>query len=107
MAARRIACQMHGVSMEMITLPLLFHVQLSSLKSVYSSSSYTEQWFSHTVCTNTHTICRLEDCRDTLKEIGELASEADDLRAQAVYDCCHFDALLDAGKSEIVRKSMT
>ena len=35
MAARRIAGQMHGVSMEMITLPLLLYVQLSCLKSVY------------------------------------------------------------------------
>lgn len=32
-AARRIAGQMHGVSMEMITLPLLLYVQLSCLKS--------------------------------------------------------------------------
>ena len=43
----------------------------------------------------------MEDCRATLGEIGELASEADDLRAQAVYNCCHFDALLDAGKSPL------
>lgn len=42
---------------------------------------------------------RIEDCKETLKEIGELASEADDLRAQAVYNCGHFDTLLDAGKS--------
>ena len=54
-----------------------------------------------TLSAQIHTLytCRLEDCTDTLREIGELASEADDLRAQAVYDCCHFDALLDAGKS--------
>ena len=42
---------------------------------------------------------RMEDCKETLREICDLASEADDLRAQAVYDCCHFDLLLDAGKS--------
>ena len=41
---------------------------------------------------------RISDCKETLREIGELASEADDLRAQAVYNCCHFDALLDAGE---------
>ena len=33
---------MHGVSMEMITLPLLFHVQLSSLKSVHAHTSVVE-----------------------------------------------------------------
>ena len=43
-----------------------------------------------------------EGCKDTLKEIGELASKADDLRAQAVYNCCHFDALFDAGKFNIM-----
>lgn len=26
-----------------------------------------------------------------------MASEASDLRAQALYDCCHFDALLEYG----------
>ena len=34
-AARRIASQMHGVSMEMITLPLLLNVQLSCLRYVH------------------------------------------------------------------------
>ena len=80
---------MHGVSMEMITLPLLLHVQLSSLKSVQLRVKPRHISLR---------INRIEDCKETLKEIGELASEADDLRAQAVYDCCHFDALLDAGK---------
>ena len=41
---------------------------------------------------------RMEECRETLREISELASEADDLRGQAVYDCCHFDVLLDVGR---------
>ena len=41
----------------------------------------------------------MEECRETLREISELASEADDLRGQAVYDCCHFDVILDVGKS--------
>ena len=51
------------------------------------------------------TLClRMEECRETLREISELASEADDLRAQAVYDCCHFDVLLDVGKSRMTQR---
>lgn len=30
-------------------------------------------------------------------ELFDVASEANDLRAQALYDCCHFDALLEFG----------
>ena len=32
-----------------------------------------------------------------LTELCDMASEADDLRADALYDCCHFDGLLDFG----------
>ena len=41
--------------------------------------------------------CRDEPCKESLKQLGEIASEADDLRAQALYDCCRFDALLEFG----------
>lgn len=46
----------------------------------------------------THLPRRIEQCTETLKELGEMASKADDLRAQALYDCCHYDALLDIGQ---------
>ena len=41
---------------------------------------------------------RITDCRESLKQLNELAAEADDLRAQALHDCCEFDALLEFGK---------
>ena len=41
---------------------------------------------------------RVEACKGTLKQLSEIASEADDLRAQALYDCCQFDALLELGE---------
>ena len=41
---------------------------------------------------------RVEACKGTLKHLCEIASEADDLRAQALYDCCQFDALLELGE---------
>lgn len=34
----------------------------------------------------------------TLEELKEVAHESDDLRAQAVIDCCQFDGLLDIGR---------
>lgn len=37
---------------------------------------------------------------DLLKELFDVASEANDLRAQALYDCCHFDALLEFGTKD-------
>ena len=40
---------------------------------------------------------RAEPCQESLKQLGEIASEADDLRAQALHDCCRFDALLEFG----------
>ena len=43
-------------------------------------------------------IGRVEACQGTLKHLCEIASEADDLRAQALYDCCQFDALLEFGE---------
>lgn len=39
----------------------------------------------------------MEPCKESLKQLSEIASEADDLRAQALYDCCRFDALLEFG----------
>ena len=41
---------------------------------------------------------RVDQCKETLKQLCEIASEADDLRAQALYSCCQFDALLELGK---------
>ena len=40
---------------------------------------------------------RTESCKESLKQLGEIAGEADDLRAQALHDCCQFDALLEFG----------
>ena len=42
---------------------------------------------------------RAESCKESLKQLGEIAGEADDLRAQALHDCCRFDALLEFGTS--------
>ena len=42
---------------------------------------------------------RTEPCKESLKQLGEIAGEADDLRAQALHDCCRFDALLEFGMS--------
>ena len=42
---------------------------------------------------------RTESCKESLKQLGEIAGEADDLRAQALHDCCRFDALLEFGTS--------
>ena len=86
---------MQDVSMEMISLPLLFYVQMSCLKYVHTCISH--------ICykcplIHTHLPRRIEECRETLKELSEMASKADDLRAHALYDCCHYDALLDTGK---------
>lgn len=41
--------------------------------------------------------CSRTDICDILKAMSEIAIEDDDLRARAVYDCCHFDALLGFG----------
>ena len=46
--------------------------------------------------------CRVEQCKESLKQLGEIASEADDLREQALYDCCRFDALLEFGKYSLI-----
>lgn len=40
---------------------------------------------------------RVEQCKENIKQLGELSDESDNLRAQAVMDCCRFDALLDIG----------
>lgn len=40
---------------------------------------------------------RVEQCKENIKQLGELSDESDDLRAQAIMDCCQFDALLDIG----------
>lgn len=45
--------------------------------------------------------CRTESCKESLKQLGEIAGEADDLRAQALHDCCRFDALLEFGMMSI------
>ncbi len=37
-------------------------------------------------------------CKESLKQLSELAAEADDLRAQALFDCCQFDGLLELGR---------
>ena len=40
---------------------------------------------------------RTECCKESLKHLGEIAEEADDLRAQALHDSCRFDAFLEFG----------
>jgi len=47
-------------------------------------------------------ICRTDQCKESLKQLCEIASEADDLRAQALHDCCQFDALLELGTLEVI-----
>jgi hypothetical protein len=42
---------------------------------------------------------------DLLKELFDVTSEADDLRAQALYECCHFDALLEFGMQVALKVS--
>jgi len=70
-AISRITSYMHDVPMQMASLPLLFYAQMASL--------------------------RTDQCKESLKQLCEIASEADDLRAQALHDCCQFDALLELG----------
>ena len=48
-----------------------------------------------------HHTCRVDDCKDTLKRLSGIADEADDLRGQALYDCCQFDALLELGETNL------
>lgn len=99
MAARRIANQMQDVSMEMICLPLLFYVQMACFKYVHIHSSQSLAYlFQMSNRIHTYLPRRIEQCRETLKELSEMASKADDLRAKALSDCCHYDALLDIGK---------
>lgn len=47
-------------------------------------------------------LCSRSVSSDLLKELFDVTSEANDLRAQALYDCCHFDALLEFGIVKMV-----
>ena len=37
-----------------------------------------------------------------LQLICDAANEVDDVQGKAVYDCCHFDGLLELGKFNLV-----
>ena len=97
-AVTRITSRVHDVPMKLAALPLLFEANLQALR-------LTESLLTHSltsVCISKDAIfickpCRVEQCKENLKQLSEVSDESDDLRAQALMDCCRFDALLEIG----------
>ena len=42
--------------------------------------------------------CRIPDCIEVLKELNSAALESSDSHGRALYMCCCFDLILEAGK---------
>lgn len=84
----RITSKVHHVPMKLAALPFLFYANLLKMRHGQSSEII--------LLTCMHTD-RKDQCEETIRQLKEVAIESDDLRAQAVLDCCQFDALLDIG----------
>ncbi len=39
--------------------------------------------------------------KEILRHLSGVSKDADDLKAQALYDCCHIDALLEFGRESL------